>query len=119
MPAQADAHAYQQAQYPIPAEPDNVADYLVEQVLAITIADEGPDVALQPSRLWTPQMQFQMMRPPLKLTSNATILSAIVDTFQRTSATVPPPTPNPIQSILQPGLPASLSSFSVTSVMSS
>lgn len=91
MPARADASARRRARYPIPAESDDVADRLAQQVLAMTIADEGPDVNSQASRLWMPRAQFQMARPSLEPASNTTISSAIMDTFRRTSAAMPPP----------------------------
>lgn len=90
MPEQASTRACRQARYPT-QEPDDVADRLAQQVLAMTIADEGPDLNSQPSRLWMPRAQFQRARPLPETASSAVVSSAIMDTFQRTSATMSPP----------------------------
>ena len=37
------------------AESKDGADVLAQQVLAMTINDEGPDINSQPSKLWTPR----------------------------------------------------------------
>ena len=87
MPERASTRARRQARYPT-QEPDDAADRLAEQVLAMTIADEGPDLNSQPNRLWTPRAQFQRTRPLPEPASNGAI-STIMDTFQQTSATMP------------------------------
>ncbi|KAM5544379.1 hypothetical protein V8D89_002039 [Ganoderma adspersum] len=74
MPERASMRTCRQAQYPT-QEPDDVADHLAQQVLAMTIADEA---------------QFQRARPLPETASSAAISSAIMDTFQRTSATMSP-----------------------------
>lgn len=76
MPANTAARARRRSRYiSAPADPlsedaalfsQDDADRLAQQVMAMTISDEGPDVDTQPSKLWTSRGQFQGARPALQ-----------------------------------------------------
>ncbi|PIL30343.1 hypothetical protein GSI_07528 [Ganoderma sinense ZZ0214-1] len=99
MPERASTRARRQARYVTQEpEPDDVDDRLAQQVLAMTIADEGPDPNSQPNRLWMPRARFQRTRPLPEPASNAAISSVIMDTFQGMSETMSLPAAPPVPS---------------------
>ena len=109
MPARPSARAHRLARYAPPDEdPDDVANTLARQVLALTIADDGPDVESQPSKLWTPRGEFQRTRPSLERSSDGLLSSAFGDILQRaTSLPGPPQTSSTSTSSVDPA-PATL-----------
>lgn len=58
---------------------------LSNQVLAMTIADEGPTDP-QPSRLWTSRADFQTSHVPITPQANPEVVSAIYDTLHQVKA---------------------------------
>lgn len=121
MPARPSALARRRARYPSlnPTSPlqqdvdtdtpsdDTIMEGLAEEIMGLTVSDEGPDVTSQPSRLWTARQQFQEARLPLERIANTSLTAAIADTFQLVTSPGSSSNPSvPALHMSQLGIPA-------------
>ena len=82
MPAWLSACAHCLAQYaPSDEGPNNLANDLVQHIMALTIANKGPNMESQPSKLWTLQGEFQRTKLILEKSSDGLLSSALGDIF--------------------------------------
>ena len=92
MPARPSALARRRARFIIedPGPQDAILRNLSEEIMGLTISDEGPEAASQLSKLWVSREEFQDTRPLLERVPTSSLNNAIGETLQLSTASVLP-----------------------------
>ena len=87
MPARPSALARRRARYATLATPqDATPERLAEEIVGLTISDDGLGVSQQSNRLWTSRQQFQESRPLLERVGAASLNESLAATLQSLTA---------------------------------